>query len=149
MIQVRELHPPTTEVLTLTGPFDRRMMPGLQVLILLAQKTAHHHLILDCSQVTNIDSGSFQRFFSWYRTMKAEHLLVSLVKPPPRFGLHSICGMPPSWFKSMPLWRRRPGTRRPIHKRYPFLSGIGITVCCLIHSSNLSGSNFTSLPILI
>ena len=81
MLQVREQHHHTTEVLTFTGSFDRRITPGIQVLILLAQKTDGHHIILDCSHITNIDSTSFRKFFHWYRTMKADHLQVSLVKP--------------------------------------------------------------------
>ena len=82
MLQVREQqHPHTTEVLTLAGRFDRRMTPGLQVLILLAQKTGGYHLILDCSHITSIDELSFRRFFRWYRKMKSDHVQVSIVKP--------------------------------------------------------------------
>ena len=57
------------------------MTPGLQVLILLAQKTGCSQLILDCSQVTDIDSNSFRRFFRWYHSMKSDQLQVSMVKP--------------------------------------------------------------------
>jgi len=81
MLQVREQYQDTTEVLTLTGQFDRRITPGLQVLILLAQKTGRDHLILDFSHVTDIDSTSFHRLFRWYHTMKSDHLKVSLVIP--------------------------------------------------------------------
>jgi len=82
MLQVREQpHPHTTEVLTLVGRFDRRLTPGLQVLILLAQKSGCYHLILDFSQIIDIDSRSFRRFFHWYHSMKSDHLQVSLVKP--------------------------------------------------------------------
>ena len=81
MLQVREQqHPHTTEVVTLARRFDRRMTPGLQVLILLAQKTGRYHLILDFSHITNIDSRSFRRFFHWYHIIKSDHLQVSLVK---------------------------------------------------------------------
>ena len=82
MFQVREQQPSlTTEVLTLAGRFDRRLTPGLQVLILLAQKSGRHHLILDCSHITYIDSHSFRRFFRWYRHIKSDHLQVSIVQP--------------------------------------------------------------------
>jgi anti-anti-sigma regulatory factor len=81
MLQVREQHHHTTEVLTLTESFDRRITPGIQVLILLAQKTDGHHLILDCSHITNIDSTSFRRFFRWYDNMKSHRVQVSMVKP--------------------------------------------------------------------
>jgi anti-anti-sigma factor len=81
MFQVREQYQHTTEVLTLAGSFDRRITPGIQILILLAQKTDGHHLILDCSHITDIDSSSFRRFFRWYHNLKADHVQVSLVKP--------------------------------------------------------------------
>ncbi len=81
MLQAREQYQHATEVLTLAGPFDRRITPGIQILILLANKIDGYHLILDCSHVTDIDPNSFRRFFHWYRTMKADHLQVSLVKP--------------------------------------------------------------------
>ena len=82
MLQVREQqHPHTTEVVTLARRFDRRMTPGLQVLILLAQKTGIYHLILDFSHITDIDSRNVRRFIHWYHSMKSDHLQASLVKP--------------------------------------------------------------------
>ena len=81
MVQVHEQHPYTTEVLTLNRRFDRRITPGIQILILLAQKTGHPHLILDFSHVTNIDSPDFRKFFRWYDNMKSDQVQISLVKP--------------------------------------------------------------------
>ncbi len=81
MFQVREQHPYTTEVLTLTGPFDRRITLGIQILILLAQKTGQSQLILDFSNITSIDSHNFRKFFRWYANMKSNQVEVSLVKP--------------------------------------------------------------------
>lgn len=81
MLQIYEQYPCTTEVLTLTGRFDRRLTPGIQILILLAQQTSQARLILDFSSTTNIDANSFRRFFRWYRTMKSDQMQVSLVKP--------------------------------------------------------------------
>lgn len=81
MLQDCEQYPHTTEVLPLAGRFDRRITPGLQVLIMLAQKKGPCHIILDCSHITHIDSTSFRRFFCWYHTMKVDQLRVSLVKP--------------------------------------------------------------------
>jgi anti-anti-sigma regulatory factor len=81
MLQDCEQHHHTTEVLTLAGRFDRRISPGIQILILLAQKTGPCHFILDCSHITDIDSLSFRRFFRWNHNMKSDQLQVSLVKP--------------------------------------------------------------------
>jgi anti-anti-sigma regulatory factor len=81
MFHVREQQHHTTEVLTLAGPFDRRVTPGIQILILLAQKIPPYHLILDCSHITSIDALSFRRFFRWYRKMKSDRVQVSIVKP--------------------------------------------------------------------
>ena len=81
MLQLREQHQLTTEVLTLPGWFDRRITPGIQILILLAQKTDGYHLILDFSRVTTIDSLSLRRLFRWYRNMNSDHVQVSIVKP--------------------------------------------------------------------
>jgi len=82
MLQVREQQHHTTKVFTMTGRYGRRTTPGLQVLILAAQKTGSHHIILDFSGVTEIDSTSFRRLFSWYHNMKSDHVQVSIVKPP-------------------------------------------------------------------
>ncbi len=81
MFRIHQQHPYTTEILTLPSSFDRRITPGLQILILLAQKTSHSQLILDFSCVSNIDSTSFRRFFSWYDTIKSDQVRVGLVKP--------------------------------------------------------------------
>ncbi len=81
MIQIHEQLPSTTEVLTLTGSFDRQITSGIQILIMLTQKTAQAQLILDFSRVTDIDSRSFRRFFLWYSNMKSSQMQVSLVKP--------------------------------------------------------------------
>jgi len=81
MFQVQDQHPHTTEVLTLTEEFDCRITPGLQVLILSAQQSGRSHLILDFSNVTDIDSNSFRRFFCWYRNIMSDQLQISLVKP--------------------------------------------------------------------
>ena len=81
MFQVCTKKQHTTEVLTLAGPFDRRITPGIQILILLAQNTPDYHLILDCSHITSIDPLSFRRFIRWYRNNKSEHVKVSIVQP--------------------------------------------------------------------
>jgi len=82
MLQVREQQHHTTKVFTLIGRYGRRDTPGIQVLILAVQQTDYHHIVLDFSRVTEIDSISFRRLFSWYHNMKSDHVQVSIVKPP-------------------------------------------------------------------
>lgn len=82
MLQVREHQHHTTRVLTLTGPFDRKTTPGIQVLILAAQQTGSHHIVLDFSCVTEIDSTSLRKLFLWYHNLKPYHVQVSMVTPP-------------------------------------------------------------------
>lgn len=81
MLQNYEQYLCTTEILTLTGRFDRRLTSGLQILILLAQQTGQSRFILDFSSTTDIDANSFRRFFRWYRTIKSDQVQVSLVRP--------------------------------------------------------------------
>jgi len=88
MFQVREQHHHTTEVLTLTGPFDRRSTAGIQILILAAQNTGCHHIVLDFSRVTEIDSTSLSKLFLWCHNMKPHQGEVCVVKPPPYIRYH-------------------------------------------------------------
>jgi anti-anti-sigma factor len=88
MLHVREHQHHTTRILTLTGRFDRRTTPGIQVLILAAQKTGSHHIILDFSGVTEIDSKGIKTLLLWYHKMKLTHLKISVVKPPAYLRYH-------------------------------------------------------------
>jgi len=82
MLQVREQVHHQTKVFALTGQFGRRTMPGLQVLILEAQKTGSHHIVLDFSGVTEIDSTSLSNLFLWCHNMRSVLVQISIVKPP-------------------------------------------------------------------
>ncbi len=92
MLQVREQQHHTTKVFTLTGQYGRRTTPGIQVLILAAQKTGSHHIILDFSGVTEIDATGLGELFLWYHHMRPlmiPHLVqISVVKPPPYIRYH-------------------------------------------------------------
>lgn len=82
MLQVREQQHHQTQVLTLIGQFSRRNAPGIQVLILAAKETGYHHIVLDFSQVIEIDSTSLRDLLLWYQNMKPSHFQLSVVKPP-------------------------------------------------------------------
>ena len=82
MLQVSEQQHHTTKVFTLTGQYGRRTTPGIQARILGAKEMGIHHIILDFSRVTEIDSTSLSKLFSWYHNMKSDHVQVSMVKPP-------------------------------------------------------------------
>ena len=88
MLQVREQHHYHTKVFTFTGKFCRKTIPGIQILILAAQKTGYHHIILDFSGVTEIDSTGLDELFLWYHNMKPHHVQISVVKPQPYIRYH-------------------------------------------------------------
>jgi len=86
MLQVREQQHHTTKVFTLTGQYGRRTTPGIQARILGAKEIGIHHIILDFSGVTEIDSTGLGELFLWYhhmRPLRIPHLVqISIVKPP-------------------------------------------------------------------
>ena len=88
MLQVREQHHYHTKVFSFTGKFCRKTMTGIQVLILAAQKTGYHHIILDFSGVTEIDSKGLNTLFLWYHNMRSSHFQIGVVKPPPYLRYH-------------------------------------------------------------
>lgn len=81
MLQIREQH--QSKVLALTGQFNRDTKTGIQVLILGAKEMGCHHIILDFSGVTEIDSTSLSELFLWYHNMQPHHVQISVVKPQP------------------------------------------------------------------
>jgi anti-anti-sigma factor len=89
MIQVRERRRHQTKVLALTGQFNRDTTTGIQARILGAKEMGCHHIILDFSDVTEIDSTSLRELFLWYRHMKPYNVEVSVVKPSPYIRYHS------------------------------------------------------------
>jgi len=89
MLQVREQQHHQTKVLTLTGQFTRDTTKGIQARILGAKEIGCHHIILDFSRVTRIDSTGLRELFLWYHHMKPYNVEVSVVKPSPYIRYHS------------------------------------------------------------
>ena len=83
MLQVREQQHHQTAVLTLTGQFCRNTTTGIQARIVAAQETGCHHVILDFSGVTDIDSTGLGELFLWYHHLRPRHVEISVVKPQP------------------------------------------------------------------
>ena len=81
MLQVREQHHNQTQVLTLAGRFCRNTTTGIRARILGAQEMGCHHIILDFSRVTEIDSTGLGELFLWYHNMRPHHVQISIVKP--------------------------------------------------------------------
>ena len=83
MLQVREQQHHQTKVLTLTGQFNHDDKIGIQELILGAKEMGCHHIILDFSDVTEIDSTSLGELLLWYHNLRPRHVQISVVKPKP------------------------------------------------------------------
>ena len=81
MLQVREQNQHQTKVLTLKGPFNRNTTSGIQARILASQETGCHHIILDFSGVTEIDSTGLGELFLWYHNMRPHQVQISILKP--------------------------------------------------------------------
>jgi len=89
MLQVREQNQHyQTKVLTLVGQFCRNTTTGIQARILAAQETGCHHIILDFSGVTEIDSTGLGELFLWYHNMRPHRVQISIVKPMPYIRYH-------------------------------------------------------------
>ena len=88
MLQVREQQQHQTKILTLSGQFNRNTTTGIQALILAAKEMGYHHIILDFSGVTEIDSTGLGELFLWYHNMKPQRVQVSVVKPRPYIRYH-------------------------------------------------------------
>lgn len=81
MLQVREHHHSQTKVIALAGQFSRNTTTGIQARIWAAQESGCHHIILDFSGVTEIDSTGLGELFLWYHNMRPLHVWISIVKP--------------------------------------------------------------------
>jgi anti-anti-sigma factor len=81
ILQVREQSQHQKTVLTLTGRFCRKTTTGIRARILGAQEMGCHHIILDFSSVTEIDSTGLGELFLWYHNMRPYHVKISIVKP--------------------------------------------------------------------
>ena len=82
MLQVREQHHEQSKVLRLAGEFRRNTTTGIQARILAAQESGCHHIILDFSGVTEIDSTGLGELFIWYHNLRAHQIQISIVRPP-------------------------------------------------------------------
>jgi anti-anti-sigma factor len=88
MLQVRERQQYHTKILTLEGEYTRHSTAGIQARILASQETDCHHIILDFSDVTQIDSSDLGELFLWYQSMRSFLIQISIVKPPPHVRSH-------------------------------------------------------------
>ena len=88
MLQVGERRHCQTKALILAGEFDCRTMTDIQAKIGVAQKTGWHHIILDFSGVTEIDSSSLSELFLWYHDKNPHYVQISVVKPQPYLCYH-------------------------------------------------------------
>ncbi len=93
MLQVREHHYDGTTVITLAGPFCRATTPEVYSRILGATKIGCHHIILDFSGVTDLDSIGLAELFIWSHRLNAHHVQISLVKSPDYVGRHLDWGL--------------------------------------------------------
>jgi anti-sigma B factor antagonist len=82
MLQVREQHHPHTKVIALAGQFNRHTTVGIHGQMLAAHESGFHHIILDFSGITEIDSTGLGELFLLYHNMKPHHVHISIVKPP-------------------------------------------------------------------
>ena len=92
MLQVREKSQHQTKVFILTGQFCRKTTRGIQAKILGAKETGHYHIILDFSEVTQIDSTGLGELFLWYHHMRPHQVQICIVNPPKaiRKSLHQM-----------------------------------------------------------
>ena len=82
MLQVGEQHQHKAKVIALAGQFCRKTTTGIQARILAAQESGCHHIILDFTGVTQIDSTGLGELFLWYHNMRPHQVQISIVKPP-------------------------------------------------------------------
>jgi len=81
MLTVREHVRQDTKVLELSGRFDYDSKLGLEVAILGAREIGCHHIILNFSNMTWIDSMGLGQMFLWYHRMKPDRIRLSIVSP--------------------------------------------------------------------
>jgi len=83
MLTVREHCRQDTKILELSGRFDAQSKVGLEVVILGAKEIGCHHIILNFSNITFIDSVGLGQMFLWYHRMQPERIHLSIVSPQP------------------------------------------------------------------
>ncbi len=72
-----------SKILVLGEQFNRNTTSGIQRQILGAVEMGCHHIILDFSEVEEIDSTGLGELFLWYHNMRAHHVQISIVKAQP------------------------------------------------------------------
>ena len=82
MLQVHTHQHSHSKIIALAGPFSRHTTTGIQARIWAAQESGCHHIILDFSGVTEIDSTGLGELFLWYHNMRPLHVMISIIKPP-------------------------------------------------------------------
>lgn len=88
MLQVHGHQHSHSRMIALAGPFSRHTTTGIQARILAAQESGCHHIILDFSGVTEIDSTGLGELFLWYHNMRPLHVAISIIKPPTAIRNH-------------------------------------------------------------
>ena len=81
MLAIREHCQHKTKILELSGSFDANSLLGLEATILGAKEMGCHHIILNFSEITWIDSAGLGQLFLWYHNMKPNHIQLSIVSP--------------------------------------------------------------------
>ena len=81
MLAIREHYHHTTKIFDLSGRFDVNSKLGLEVAILGAKEMGCHHIILNFSDITWIDSKGLGQLFLWYHNMRLHHIHLSIVSP--------------------------------------------------------------------
>ncbi len=72
-------HP--TKVFALGCQFNRRTTQRLQGQLLRAVEMGCHHVILDFSDVLEVDSTSLRELSLWYDELQPRHVQISIVNP--------------------------------------------------------------------
>jgi len=81
MLTVREHVRQDTKVLELSGRFDSQSKLGIEVAILGAQEIGCHHIVLNFSNITWIDSVGLGQMFLWYHRLNTKRIRLSIVSP--------------------------------------------------------------------
>jgi anti-sigma B factor antagonist len=87
MLQDCEHQQQRTKILVLEGQFNRATTTGIQGRILEAVEMGCHHIILDFSGVTEIDSTGLGELFLWYHNTRPHHVHISIMKPQPHIEI--------------------------------------------------------------
>ena len=79
MLTLKQHFRQDTKVLELSGRVDSHSKVGLEVAIWGAKESGCHHIIVNFSNLTWIDSVGLGQIFLWYHGMKSEGIRLSIV----------------------------------------------------------------------